>query len=220
MEWMDRYRLIGGWIWVGIGLGATLAGWLAGAAMPGAITGLVMLAVVVLAGVLVAGRDGRLAVVTGWLVAVLFAVVLGGAVLDRFGVFGEPGAPGVSWGSWDRFVDYTAVLVPVGGLATAAAVLATVAEAVLAVLLLSGWQRRWVGKATAGLLLAYLLAMALSPARTEIVQYGVPVLIGGALLLSATPTRVASGPGREDGSSAASSAAARSPRRPATRLHR
>lgn len=185
---MDRYRLIGGWLWVGAGLLATAIGWLTGAVMPGLVTTVMIAAIVVLAGVLVLRRKGSSAVVVGWVVAVLFAFVLGGAVLDRFGIFGPAGAPGVSWGSWDRFVDYTAVLMPVSGLASAAAVLATLAEATLAVLLLSGWQRRWVAKAAAGLLLVYLVAMLAGPARSEIVQYGVPVLVGGALLLSATPT--------------------------------
>ena len=189
MAWMDRYRLIGGWLWVGMGLLATGIGWSTGAVMPGLITTAVIVSIIVLAGVLVLRRKGSLPVIVGWVVAALFALVLGGAVLDRFGVFGPPGASAVSWGSWDRFVDDTAVLVPVSGLVGAAAVLTTVAEATLAVLLLSGWQRRWVAKATAGLLLAYLVAMLASPARTEILQYGVPILIGGALLLSATPKR-------------------------------
>lgn len=189
MAWMDRYRLIGGWLWVGMGLLATGIGWSTGAVMPGLITTAVIVSIIVLAGVLVLRRKGSLPVIVGWVVAALFALVLGGAVLDRFGVVGPPGAPAASWGSWDRFVDDTAVLVPVSGLVGAAAVLATVAEATLAVLLLSGWQRRWVAKATAGLLLAYLVAMLASPARTEILQYGVPILIGGALLLSATPKR-------------------------------
>ena len=55
-------------------------------------------------------------------------------------------------------------------------------------LLAGGWRPRLVGKATAGLFTMYLLAMAASQARADVARYAVPFLIGGALLLSATPT--------------------------------
>ena len=51
----------------------------------------------------------------------------------------------------------------------------------------SGRRPRLVGKAAAGLFAVYLLAMAASPARA-VVRHAGPFLIGGALLLSATPT--------------------------------
>src|SRR3970282_1352362 len=49
-------------------------------------------------------------------------------VADRFGLWGPPGAPNVSWGNWDRFVAYStrlnwylpdALQQPVAALATA-----------------------------------------------------------------------------------------------------
>jgi hypothetical protein len=56
-----------------------------------------------------------------------------GAVADRFGVFGRPGAPGVSWGSWSAFVDYTRTLLhqPPEAVAVVSAAGATAAEVAL-----------------------------------------------------------------------------------------
>ena len=129
--------------------------------------------------------------VAGWVVAVLLAADFAGAVADRFGAFGPPGAAGVSWGSWPAFVDYTRVLLhgvpePV---ALMAAVGATGIEVALVAVLLSGRQRRWVGKAAAALLTVYLVAMASSVGCSEVARYALPIVIGGALLLSACPGR-------------------------------
>jgi uncharacterized membrane protein YphA (DoxX/SURF4 family) len=81
----------------------------------------------------------------------VIGVELLGAVGDRFGLLGAPGAPGVSWGDWGHFRAETAELVPWSVLVEPAAVVATVAELALGVLLLLGVWWRWVGKATAGL---------------------------------------------------------------------
>lgn len=108
----------------------------------------------------------------------------------------------MSWGDWAGFTGYTAGLLhhPPVFLVTVAAVGATATEIVLAVLLVTGWQRRWVGKATAGLFFVYLVALAAGPDPAEVIGYAMPVLIGGALLLSATPAR------RREARSAAESA--------------
>ncbi len=72
---------------------------------------------------------------------------------------------------------------------SAAAVGATVMEVCIAIALVAGWRPRWAGKATAGLFAVYLVAMAASPVRQDVLRYAMPVLIGGALLVSATPTK-------------------------------
>ncbi|MEU4361512.1 hypothetical protein [Promicromonospora sp. NPDC023987] len=107
------------------------------------------------------------------------------AVGDRFGLFGEPGTGGASWGSWGRFVDYTESLTPWWPWPQVPAVTATVAEVTLGGLLLAGIWWRWVGKAAAGLLFVYLVTMALELGWAEVLTFGVPVLLGGALLGSA-----------------------------------
>jgi uncharacterized membrane protein YphA (DoxX/SURF4 family) len=190
MERMDRARRTGGLSWVGAGVVFQLCWALFHGVVPGAVAILIGAAVVALAvAVWVDAATARTA--GGWLVAVLLAADLGGAVADRFGALGSPGAPGVSWGDWSHFVDYTRLLLGgvAGPAATAAAVGATVVECLLALALLTGCQRRWTGKAAAGLLTVYLVAMTATRGLDEVAAYAVPVLIGGALLVSTCPPR-------------------------------
>ena len=191
MEWMDRARRVGGLMWVAVGV-LFSAGWAwAGGVLPGWVTVVLVVVAVVLAGLVVARRlvSERVLAIAGRVVAVLLAADFAGAVADRFGVFGPPGAPGVSWGNWAVFVDYTRLLLldaprPLAVLAAAAA---TATEVTLAVLLVSGWQRRWVGKGAAGLLTFYLVAMAWSVGWGEVARYALPIEIGAALLVTACP---------------------------------
>jgi hypothetical protein len=134
------------------------------------------------------GRPGRLVWTLGWLTAALLALDFAGAVADRFGLLGTAGA---SWGSWDAFVGYTARLLPFvpDSLVGVAAISATAGEITLAIWLLSGWQRRWAGKAAAGLLTVYLPAMGFAIGITEVARFALPIQIGGALLVSAVPSR-------------------------------
>jgi hypothetical protein len=126
----------------------------------------------------------------GWVTSALLGLDFAGAVADRFGAFGGLDGPGVSWGSWSAFVDYTARLLPAFDrwVVVLAAASATVVEVVLAGLLLCGWQRRWVGSAAAGLLTVYLLAMGLALGADSVGRFAMPVLVGGALLVSSTRT--------------------------------
>jgi len=124
----------------------------------------------------------------GWLTTALLALDFAVAVADRLGLLGSAGA---SWGSWDAFVDYTARMLPFvpAPLVEATAFSATAGEVALAVWLLSGWQRRWAGKAAAGLLAVYLLAMGFAFGPAEVARFALPIQIGGALLVSAVPSR-------------------------------
>jgi hypothetical protein len=193
MERMDGARRIGGLAWVAAGLVFSV-GWAALAGVvPGVITVVLVVAVVALAGVVLARPTSPRGVLAswsgGWVVAVLLAADFAGAVADRFGAFGPPGAPGVSWGSWPAFVDYTRVLLhgPPEAVAVAAAAGATATEVALAVVLLTGRQRRWAGKAAAGLLMFYLVAMAASVGFGDVARYALPLEIGGALLVTVCP---------------------------------
>lgn len=193
---MDRARRAGGLLWVAAGLVFQLLWWRR-SVVPGPVT-VVLCALVVALALLVLTRRRRAVLVLGRVVAVALALDLAGAVADRFGAFGPPGKPGVFWGSWEAFVAYTARLLPVASprLVALAAVAATATEVVLAVLLVSGWQRRWVGKATAGLLLVYLVAMAWGLGGAAVAAYGVPLLVGGALLVSTCPAGRTPAPAR------------------------
>jgi hypothetical protein len=189
VEYMDRARRLGGLAWVGGGVIFQL-GWVVwSGVVPGTITVVLSAVAVGLAALFAAGAGSTLIRAGGWMMAALLALDFAGAVADRFGAFGPPGGPGVSWGSWAVFVDYTQVML--GGsprpLATAAAVAATGVEILLAVALVAGYRRRWTGKVTAGLLAIYLVAMTLTIGLDEVATYAIPVLVGGALLVSVCP---------------------------------
>ena len=64
------------------------------------------------------------------------------AVADRFGIWGKSGEPRVSWGDFAHFVVYTERLTSIvpQPLGPSIAWIATIAEIVLALALLVGWQ--------------------------------------------------------------------------------
>jgi hypothetical protein len=187
MAFMDRVRRTGGLLWVAVGLLFQLVWFLGRSVLPGPVT-LLLCAVVTALAVTVLSRSSRSVWIAGWTVAVLLGLDLFGAVADRFGAWGPPGAPGVSWGSWGAFVDYTARLLPGVGrdVVVAGSVAATVTEVVLGALLVCGWQRRWVGKATAGLFAVYVVTMSIGLGLDAVATFGLPVLVGGALLVSSS----------------------------------
>src|SRR5919108_2092778 len=86
------------------------------------------------------------------------------AVADRFGLWGAPGQPNVSWGDFAHFLSYTAqvnaflphALIPL------VAWLATVLETLLGLALIVGVQTRTAALASAGLLGLFALAMTAS----------------------------------------------------------
>lgn len=199
MRRMDRVRAVAGLGWVAVGVGLQVWALAGRGVVPGPVTQGIGVAVLVLAVTAVA-RLPRAGWVAGWLVAGLLGLNFAGAVADRFGVFGPPGTDRVSWGSWPAFLGYTARLLPGlgAGPVLAAAVAATGLEIALAALLISGWQRRWVGKASAGLLLVYLVSMAVTVGIDAVATYALPTLIGGALLVSASPVRRPRPVGRAD----------------------
>ena len=189
MEQMDRVRRWGGLIWIGAGLVAMLA-WSATrpAQPPASVTWVVVLTITAGTAVMLTAPE-HLRWWGGRVAGIAIGIELIGAVADRFGVFGGPGTPGVSWGDWSHFRDETARLVPWDALVPPAAVAATIAELSLGLLLLAGWWWRWVGKATAGLFVVYLVAMIPGMGAASVLEYGVPVLIGGALITSARGER-------------------------------
>ena len=188
MERMDRIRLRAGVVWVASGVLAMVV-WTAGGAEPG--VGPVTWAVVAALAAAITAQLGPPR--TRWWAARLGGSVIGvlllGAVGDRFGVLGAPGDPGVSWGDWAHFRAETAELVPWSSMVPAAAVTATALELVLGALLVVGWQARWTGKLAAGLFAVYLIAMIPGMGFGSLLQFGVPVLIGGCLVASARGRR-------------------------------
>jgi putative oxidoreductase len=110
------------------------------------------------------------------------------AVVDRFGLLGAPGRPGVSWGDYRHFSDYTRSIVLAflpAGLAPAAALAATIAEITLGLALLSGLNTRLAATGAAALLATYAIAMTISLPAAQQFHYNV-ILLCAAMAALAT----------------------------------
>ena len=117
---------------------------------------------------------------------VLIGVTFLGSVADRFGLLGAPGAAGVSWGDFDHFVTYTRsvnAFLPASW-ATVLAVLATVCETVLGLLLVIGFRSRVTAAGSALLLFVFGTAMILSLGVGAQFDYAVAVLAAGAWVMT------------------------------------
>ena len=123
-----------------------------------------------------------------WFLRVALAAGFLSAVADRFGLWGPAGAPNVAWGAWQPFVDYVAKLnwfappasIPILAWAS------TVAEVVLAIGLLIGWQLRWFALAAGLLLLSFAITMTLALGVKAPLDFSVFAAAGGAFLLAAS----------------------------------
>ena len=117
-----------------------------------------------------------------------FALAAGflSAVADRFGLWGPPGTPGVTWGGFDPFLAYTGKLLwflP-AGLVPAAGWAATVLEVALAVSLLAGVRPRAVALATGVLLSVFAVTMTVALGPEAPLSYSVWSAAAGAFLLA------------------------------------
>jgi putative oxidoreductase len=122
---------------------------------------------------------------------VAFRVAMGvtflSPVADRFGLWGPPGAPNVSWGNWDRFVAYSTTLnwyLP-DALQHHVAALATAGELIFGIALIAGIYTRLAAYGAAGLLACFALAMATGLGIRAPLDYSVFVDAAGAWLLAA-----------------------------------
>jgi uncharacterized membrane protein YphA (DoxX/SURF4 family) len=108
------------------------------------------------------------------------------AVADRFGLWGPIGTPGVSWGGFARFLDYTATLLPFlpTTLVAVAGWAATVAETLLGVVLLAGVRVRLAALASGVLLLTFAVAMTTALGPEAPLSYSVWTAAAGAFLLA------------------------------------
>lgn len=133
------------------------------------------------------GVSARLLRCTAWAVRIAIGIGFLSAVADRFGLWGPPGAPGVTWGNVAKYNAYVAqlnwfvpaVLIPFVGWA------ATIAELVLGVTLLVGWQLRWSALLSALMLAAFGLTMTLALGPHAPLSYSVFSAASAAFLLFA-----------------------------------
>lgn len=108
------------------------------------------------------------------------------AVADRFGLWGAVGQPNVSWGTFARFVTYTAKLnwfLPEGWI-PALAIIATGAEGFLGLCLVIGWHTRTAALLSGILLIIFGVTMAAALGVKSPLDYSVFSAAGGALLLA------------------------------------
>ncbi len=121
------------------------------------------------------------------------------AVADRFGLWGPPGTPNVSWGEFDSFLDYTALLlwflptktVPWFGWA------ATGLEVMLAIGLLSGYGIRWFALGSAVLLILFAVPMTIALGVEPAFSYSVWTAAAAASLLASVSKSNKTFPSRE-----------------------
>ena len=133
-------------------------------------------------------ETGTLIAAAQWFLRIALAAGFLSAVADRFGLWGPVGAPSVAWGGWQPFIDYVAKLnwfapppsIPI------LAWTSTVAEVVLAIGLLVGWQLRWFALATGLLLLSFAITMTLALGIKAPLDFSVFAAAGGAFLLAAS----------------------------------
>ena len=124
------------------------------------------------------------------LAMVMLRVALGlaflSAVADRFGIWGPPGTPNVAWGTFASFLEFTGLLLGFfpPALVKVCGWIATVLEVVLGLLLLVGWQVRWVAMASAGLLFSFALFMTLSLGVEPAFSYSVWTAAAAAFVLA------------------------------------
>jgi uncharacterized membrane protein YphA (DoxX/SURF4 family) len=123
-----------------------------------------------------------------WFLRVALAAGFLSAVADRFGLWGPAGAANVAWGAWQPFVDYVAKLnwfAPPASIPILAWT-STVAEVVLGIGLLIGWQLRWFALAAGLLLLSFAATMTLALGPKAPLDFSVFAAAGGAFLLAAS----------------------------------
>lgn len=112
---------------------------------------------------------------TEWALRLSLATAFLSAVADRLGAWGPHGSPHVSWGDWQHFRIYADRLnwyMP-AAVQPAAAVLATAAEAIFAVALITGFRLREAAIGSGVLLTIFGISMALSLGMKAPLDYSV-----------------------------------------------
>ena len=111
------------------------------------------------------------------------------AGLDRFGVWGPPGAPDIGWGDWQHFMQYAHKLMfflPYS-VAEIFAALASGLEILFAIMLIAGFWTRWAAIGSGVLLLGFALAMTAALGVAAPLNYSVFTASAGSFLLSTLP---------------------------------
>lgn len=111
-------------------------------------------------------------------------------VLDRIGILGEPGSANVSWGNWSNFAIYANSLMPYFSPKTASffGLIATIAEALIGILLIAGYKIKFVTYGSFILTLIFALSMLFFAGYRAPFNYSVFVASFSSLLLACVQT--------------------------------
>lgn len=132
--------------------------------------------------------NDRLKQYSALFVRVALGVTFIAAVTDRFGFWGAAGSANVAWGDFESFLAYTTLLNPYFPEAWIRPVgwLVTVAETLLGLALIVGFQTRRAAVASGVLLLAFAFGMTIGTGIKAPLNYSVFSASAGALLLATT----------------------------------
>ncbi len=113
-----------------------------------------------------------------------FSLAIGflSAVADRLGFWPTEMA---AWGTWDNFIAYTGILNPwfPNSIIDFVALVVTILEVVLALLLLLGYKTQWAAKTSGFLLLVFALAMIFTTGIKGPLDYSVFTAAAAAFAL-------------------------------------
>jgi uncharacterized membrane protein YphA (DoxX/SURF4 family) len=107
-------------------------------------------------------------------------------VSDRLGILGPMGGRNIEWGNWDNFLNYTATLIPFldRPMINVMGSIATIAEAVIGILLIIGYKTKYAAIASCLLTLIFILSMTVFLGIKAPINYAVFVTCTSSLLLS------------------------------------
>ncbi|MDF2190597.1 DUF417 family protein [Paraflavitalea sp. CAU 1676] len=106
--------------------------------------------------------------------------------LDRLGGWGPYGTPGVAWGDWQHFSAYAHQLMYFlpDGMAEVFAILATILELLLGVLLIIGLWTKWAALSSGVLALTFAICMTLAFGIRAPLDYSVFAVSAAGFFLS------------------------------------
>ena len=109
--------------------------------------------------------------------------------LDRLGVWGKNGAPGISWGDWQHFMQYAREVMQFlpPSIVPFLAVTATAGEIIFGLAMLLGVCTRWAAAGSGVLSLCFALAMAISFGIVSPLSYSVFTVSAASFLLAVQP---------------------------------
>jgi len=106
--------------------------------------------------------------------------------LDRLGVWGKNGEPGISWGDWQHFIKYAQEVMGFlpSSLVNVLAITATAAEIVFGILLLIGKWTKFAALGSGILALSFAISMTISFGIVSPLSYSVFTVSAASFLLA------------------------------------